>query len=749
MTRPTISLACIMKNEAHNLSPMLQSVRGCFDEIVIVDTGSTDGSVAFVEKINTLIEQGDTEWSGIPKIKIGHFDWVNDFSKARNYSFSLCTSDYIFWQDLDDSLANKDAFIRWRDTVMHSAHYWVALYNYSIKDGQPECQFIRERVIKRGHGFAWEYFVHEGIIQKEDRKFWPQRANSWWVDHRRTDEDRKADHMRNLKLYEGQDIEGVHPRMKFYLGKEYCENGMPEKAAKPLHEAIKSGRLDPHDLILSIQYCAQSAFATKHYPQAMHLLHKGLELQPQRAEFWCLLGDSYCNIGDMANAIHCFRVAMNCEPNDMGGLVVVYGHAYKEYPRIKLSDVYLGAGDWVKAEPYVQWLVDNNQPMAKEFVARLAHVKNLSIIRTDLPKTDDIIITCPPGGVTSNWDENSLEVTGHGGSETACIEVARWLKKKTNRRVKVFQQRDQRATMPSGVEYHPVSDLSGYLHNVEPFAHIGWRHAVKVTNAKSYVWCHDLQCPGGHLTGNYDKMIALSGFHKNYLIETNGVPEDKIALGFNGINPKDFAPRGTIAKDPLKVVFSSSPDRGLVQCIDIVKKAREISGLDIKLHTFYGFANMRKMGAGAWADQIEAKIKENTFTIMHGQVDKKTLMSHFADAAVWLYPADFIESACITAHEAMCSGTWPIVRDMGALKYTMKDAIAKGCVDITDVEVKDEASIGLWANLLVESIRDRKWEKMDFDPENYSWERVADFFIELLGVNGDAKRCGLRSVLSA
>lgn len=742
--RPTIALCVIAKDEIRNVRPMLESVIGCFDEIHFTDTGSTDGTVELVQKIN------QEKWRGLPEIKIHHFEWVNDFAKARNYSFSHATADYIAWIDLDDSLSDASAFIHWRDNVMHAAHYWVAQYNYSFKNGLPECKFIRERVIKRGHGFGWEFFVHEGIIQKEGKNFWPQRVSSWVINHRRNEEDRKQDHMRNLKIYDVNDVESVHPRMKFYLGKEYCENGFPEKAARPLMEAIKSKQLDPHDMILAIQYAAQSAFSTNHFDVAKDLIMNGLKLMPQRAEYWCLLGDTYCGLKDFGNAIYSYKSALNCAADSMGGLVVVYDYAYNEYPRIKLADIYLNAGDWTNASPHVEWIESKALPMAQEFRARINHLIDISTIRTELPKTDDVIITCPPHGFIQDWDENTLETIGHGGSETACIEVARWIKKKTGRRVKVFQPRAVRSICQSGVEYLPVGELAGYLHNVEPAAHIAWRHSTKLTHAKSYVWCHDLQCPGAHITENYDKIIALSEFHKNYLMETNGVPKDKVVLGFNGINPDDFVPRGTYEKDPLKVVFSSSPDRGIVQAIDIVKKARELTGLDIKLHTFYGMANMRKMGHGDWADRIQKKIDDNKdFVVMHGMVNKKVLMKHFQEAAVWLYCADFIESNCITAMEAMAAHAWPIVRDMGALKFTLKPALDKGLCTFTDVEVKDDASVGLWANLLAEAIIDKRYESMTFEPEDFSWEKVADWFIKELGLSGDTDGCTVRQIRSA
>lgn len=727
MSRPTIALCMIVKNEAHNLSTLLQSIKGCFDEIHITDTGSTDNTVQFLEKINEQIVQGSRVWNGIPVIHIHNFEWINDFAAARNYSFSHAKTDYQMWLDADDELSDAKAFISWRDSVLHSAHYWVALYNYAFNDkGIPVCRFIRERVIKRNYGFKWEYFVHEGLLQVENRKYWPQRASSWWINHRRSEEDKKIDYMRNIKLFESHDYDSLPPRMKFYYGKELTENKMPDKGCKPLLEAVRSGKLDLHDNVLAIQYAAHSARDCKAYAQAVDILMNGLKLMINRAEYWCLLGDVYIATNCLNEARLAYESALNCKPNDMGGIIVIEGAAYNELPHLQLANILMTQGDLEGAKEHVAWLSNIGHPAAIEMSAKIESLENLGTIRIGLPKTDDVIITCPPMAAVTDWDENSLATKGHGGSETAAIEVAKWIKRKTNRRVKIFHPRAKRETMPSGVEYVPISELVGYLHNIEPHAHISWRHAVPLTKAKTYVWCHDLQCPGAENVANYDKIVALSGFHKNYLKETNGVPEEKIALGFNGINPDDF--KENAVKDPLKVVFSSSPDRGLSQTIDIVKKAREVSGLDIQLHCFYGFENMRKAGQHQWADQIEAKIRENQFVTSHGLVTKKTLMRHFKEAGVWLYPNDFIESFCITAIEALCTGTWPIVRDMGALRNTLKEAIEKNMCDFMSVEVTDDASIGLWANTLVEAIIEKKWERVSVVPENYSWERVADFF---------------------
>jgi len=102
-----LSLAMIVKNEEKNLGECLGSVKGLVDEIVIVDTGSTDKTIEIAKASGAKVE---------------HFAWTDDFSEARNKSLSLCSGDWILTLDADEmldprehgtirqSLLNPDAF---------------------------------------------------------------------------------------------------------------------------------------------------------------------------------------------------------------------------------------------------------------------------------------------------------------------------------------------------------------------------------------------------------------------------------------------------------------------------------------------------------------------------------------------------------------------------------------------------------------------------------------------------------------
>lgn len=77
MGRPTIALAMIVKNEEKNIGGLFESIRGCFDEIHICDTGSTDSTVSEVTRMGA--QNGE-------KVIIKNFPWVNDINNAMSLS---------------------------------------------------------------------------------------------------------------------------------------------------------------------------------------------------------------------------------------------------------------------------------------------------------------------------------------------------------------------------------------------------------------------------------------------------------------------------------------------------------------------------------------------------------------------------------------------------------------------------------------------------------------------------------------
>ena len=89
----TVSLCMIVRNEEKILDRCLGTVADLVDELVIVDTGSTDATKELARKY--------TE-------KIYDFQWIDDFSAARNFAFSKARMDYIYSADADEVLSEEN-----------------------------------------------------------------------------------------------------------------------------------------------------------------------------------------------------------------------------------------------------------------------------------------------------------------------------------------------------------------------------------------------------------------------------------------------------------------------------------------------------------------------------------------------------------------------------------------------------------------------------------------------------------------
>lgn len=150
----TISLCMIVKNEEKCLGKCLDSLKGIVDEMIVVDTGSTDRTVEIAK------EKGASVY---------HFKWTGDFSEARNYSFSLAKCDYIYCADADEELdeENRQRFLQLKNDIAElnvdivQMYYTNQLafdniYNYDRE--------LRPKLFKRLRKFIWEDPIHEQVM---------------------------------------------------------------------------------------------------------------------------------------------------------------------------------------------------------------------------------------------------------------------------------------------------------------------------------------------------------------------------------------------------------------------------------------------------------------------------------------------------------------------------------------------------------------------------------------------------------
>ncbi len=151
LDRPTLSACMIVKNEEKFLAQCLDSIKGVVDEIIIVDTGSTDRTVEIARQYTD---------------KLFFHAWNDDFSEARNVSLGYATGDWILQIDADEALEREDVPLLYK--AIQANHYnvvFVTILN-ELSDGQwGKHRF--QRLFRRGKAH-YEGIVHNQLVYEGD-----------------------------------------------------------------------------------------------------------------------------------------------------------------------------------------------------------------------------------------------------------------------------------------------------------------------------------------------------------------------------------------------------------------------------------------------------------------------------------------------------------------------------------------------------------------------------------------------------
>lgn len=148
----SISVCMIVKNEEEQLGACLKSLESIADEIIVVDTGSTDRTKEIAASF--------TE-------KIFDFAWIDDFSAARNFAFSKAKMDYIYTADADELLnaENIRRFLSLKQALLPEIEI-VQMYYLNMMETNTAYNFKRElrpKLFKRLRSFEWINPVHETV----------------------------------------------------------------------------------------------------------------------------------------------------------------------------------------------------------------------------------------------------------------------------------------------------------------------------------------------------------------------------------------------------------------------------------------------------------------------------------------------------------------------------------------------------------------------------------------------------------
>jgi tetratricopeptide (TPR) repeat protein len=225
----TLSLCMIVKDEEAMLGRCLEAAREAVDEIIVVDTGSTDRTVEIAQELGA---------------RVLHHEWTGDFAAARNVSFEAATGDWVMYLDADEVLVAEDAkYLRaltgrtWRD-----AFYLVEInHTGELGDGSAVTHDAL-RVFRNRPEYRFEGRIHEQIAQHlpaylpERLERTPVRVEHFgYLGSVRGAKDKIN---RNLELLQRQAAEGLDtPFLHFNLGSEYAASGDAPRALEHFERA--------------------------------------------------------------------------------------------------------------------------------------------------------------------------------------------------------------------------------------------------------------------------------------------------------------------------------------------------------------------------------------------------------------------------------------------------------------------------------------------------------------------------------
>ncbi|HHX8340873.1 glycosyltransferase family 2 protein [Vibrio alginolyticus] len=189
----------ITKNELDSLKRCISSISGKVDEIIVLDTGSTDGTVEFV---------------GSKDIKIIRREWENDFSKARNIALEYADTDWVIFIDSDEEMLSSKEEI---SNALNSADLNDEVLCPRIYLGNDKYLTSNGRIIKRGRQIRYVGRVHEYIPDVI-----PSKSEILIRHHGYREDNREEKEKRNLPLLRKEIIyDRKNPRWLYFYANNY------------------------------------------------------------------------------------------------------------------------------------------------------------------------------------------------------------------------------------------------------------------------------------------------------------------------------------------------------------------------------------------------------------------------------------------------------------------------------------------------------------------------------------------------
>ena len=345
---PTISLCMITKNEEHFLPQCLESVKGIVDEIIIVDTGSTDKTIEIAKEYGA---------------KVYNFPWENNFSQARNEFLKYVTSDWILVLDADEVLApesknNLKELIKL--PVLQLTGYQVKIRNYTQENSEMDSvEHYTMRIFPNSPKLRYTGVIHEQMEHVEGKNKLDKLITNdiiilhYGYERKLMTERGKSD--RNLEMLEHAiQEEKENPFHYFNLGLTYKVAGKLEESLEALQTSIKMCKDKeqfPTYISATYSYLLSVLDELLRFEEAIEVAKEAEKFTYNNGDYWINLGTAYTATGEYDKAVEAYKKASSLRTEEFTSLVYDKG-ATTWKPYAGLGNVYLFQKDLNKAFSY-------------------------------------------------------------------------------------------------------------------------------------------------------------------------------------------------------------------------------------------------------------------------------------------------------------------------------------------------------------------------------------------------------------
>lgn len=346
-----LSLCMIVKNEENYLRKCLESVKNIVDEMIIVDTGSVDGTVAIAESLGA---------------KVFNFPWNGSFSDARNYSLKHAKGDWIMIMDADEELekCKPDEIRELMNETDADAYFFETISYLGDEVGCDVVKNMNLRLLKNKKGYFYCNPIHEQIYgsiiaANPSAKFINKSYKVYHYGYLNKSINEKNKRERNMSLLEKELKKVPGYTFNLYnLGSEYCAMENYKKALELFEKAYQNFIPQEGFGPVMMFKMANCYLELERHEEALKLCDAGLAYYPLFTDLEYMKGIIYGETGNNAMAARHFKrcCEMGEAPNYLN--IIVGTGTYR--PLFSLGEIYFEWEDYeAAANSFKQSFLEN------------------------------------------------------------------------------------------------------------------------------------------------------------------------------------------------------------------------------------------------------------------------------------------------------------------------------------------------------------------------------------------------------